>query len=188
MSARSRFTIRGLMLFVAAVACYLAARRALGLVLGAFLTVLVICYALASLLSTRTRMTCAALSALFAVLPWLGLGYGSFVLMGTPDLLLPTIDLPLDIQVPLSWLYWFAETPLYVTSEYSDEFADFICFAGEGAVTVRPFVVFVFWLGFTVTFFLSITSPFVTRRQRVISVPENREKAAPKRQSASEGR
>jgi hypothetical protein len=156
MFATPRFTVRGLMVFIAAVACCLGGSRALGLVLGTFLAALIICYLLASFLSVRARIICASCASFFALLPWLGLGRGSFVLMGPTDRLLPTVALPHVIEVSLAWVYWVAETPVYCISEYSHEFADVILFAGEGIATVRPFIVFVFWLGVAIVFALSV--------------------------------
>jgi hypothetical protein len=153
------------MLIVAAIACCLATTRMLGLVLGAFLAVLVSCYVLASALPVQGRAGCGTLSSVFALLPWLGLGHGSFVLMGNPDRLLPTIELPEGVCAALAWVYWIAETPLYVISEYSHELADVICFAGEGLVIVRPFVVFVFWSGFAAVFALSMFSGLLARNE-----------------------
>jgi hypothetical protein len=87
--------------------------------------------------------------------------------MGNPDRLLPTIELPERVSASLAWVYWIAETPLYVSSEYSRELADFICFAGEGLVTVRPFVVFVFWSGLAFVFVLSTSLAIIAGRERV---------------------
>jgi hypothetical protein len=158
-----RFTLGRLMVLVTATACCLGMFRLLGLVLGTLFVTLMLCYLLASFLSNRNRAICLACCLFFALLPWLDLGHGSFVAMGATDRLLPTISLPSVIRTPLSAFYFVAETPLYFVAEYSYHLADVITFAGEGVVTVRPYVVFVFWLGLAVAFGLSIGTSLVAR-------------------------
>jgi hypothetical protein len=161
MLSTPRFTLSRLMVFVAATACCLGVCRVLGLVLGTFFVTLLLCYLMASFLSLRMRAICAACCSFFALLPWLDLGHGSFVAMGATDRLLPTISLPSVISTPLSAFYFVAETPLHCVSEYSYRFAEVITFAGEGVVTVRPYVVFVFWMGLALAFGLSIGTSLV---------------------------
>jgi hypothetical protein len=151
-----QFTLRGLMVFMVAIACCLSVSRAIGLVLGTFLVALVMCYVLASFQSVRARVICAMCASFFALLPWLGLGHGSFVLMGTSPQSLPTVSIPSVIRPPLAALYALAQGPLNCVPADGNEFSQVIFFAGEGVATVRPFIVFIFWLGFALTFSLSI--------------------------------
>lgn len=150
-----RFTLRGLMMFVAAIAYCLGLSRVLGLVLGTFLFALIGCYVLASFLSLRARVICAACCSFFVLLPWLGLGHGAFIFPGATDSF-PIILLPSVIEIPLSAFYWVAETPLYLVAADGNEFSQVIFFAGEGVARVRPFIVFVFWLSFAIVFALSV--------------------------------
>ncbi len=155
MPNRSRFTMRGFMAFVAGVACLLAAARGSGFALGGFAALLFSVYIVASMLPFRGRAIGALISMGFATLPWLGFGHSSFEVMGIPGLPSPTVDLPQMIYHYLGWIYWLAETPLYVVSGFSDELRQVIWHAGEGLVLVRPFVVFIFWFGVGLTFSLS---------------------------------
>lgn len=155
MRSSIHYTSQGLLSTATALAIFLAVWRRGGVVLAAFAVILAVCYALASLLSNRARLNLAIVALFFASLPWLGLGHGEFVAMGPHEQILPTIQLPNTIHNLLFWPYWAAETPLYILAEYSDACNEVICFAGEGLMTVRPFVVFVYWLGIG----LAIVSP-----------------------------
>jgi hypothetical protein len=158
-----RFTLFRLMAMVAATAYCLAISRVLGLVLGTFLVALVICYVLASLLSLRMRAICATCASFIALLPWLGLGQGAFYFPGAADQL-PTVTLPSVLKSPLSAFYFVAETPLHLVAENSSEFWSVIFF-DSGVGIMRPFFVFVFWLGIALVFGMSAgTSLYADRR------------------------
>jgi len=157
--------IHRLVVIVAAAAFCLAFAWLLGLVPGSFLVVLTSCYVLASSLPIRARAICAACCASMALLPWLGLGHGSMIVVGIGDRLLPTVSLPEALQTPFSVLYDIAETPFRIVFPNGNDLEEFIYFQGEGLVTVRPFVVFLFWLGLCLAFGMSITTSFLNRRR-----------------------
>jgi len=162
--------IRRLLVIAAATAYCLTLAWLLGLVPGSFLVVLTSCYVLASSLPIRARAICAVCCASMALLPWLGLGHGSFILMGPTeqsDRLLPTLTLPEAFQALLSVLYSIAETPFRIVFPNGNDLEEFIYFQGEGLVTVRPFVVFLFWLGLCLAFGMSIATSLWKRRRAV---------------------
>jgi hypothetical protein len=169
MAGTPHFTLARLMAMVAATAYCLAISRVLGLVLGTFLVALVICYVLASLLSPRARTICAACASFIALLPWLGLGHGAFYFPGAAEQL-PTITLPSVLESPLSALYFVAETPLHLVAESNSEFWG-VVFFDSGVGIMRPFVVFVFWLGIALVFGLSAGASLFADRRRGRSDP-----------------
>jgi len=149
-----RFTLSQLLIMVAAIAYCIGMYRFLGRVLGNFFILLMICYAMASFLSLRTRAVGVGVCSFFALLPWLGLGGGAFSYPGT-RFSLPTVALPSLLEIPLSWIYFLAEMPLDLVAENSPEFWEAIFFDTSLGI-MRPFAIFVFWLGFALVFGLSI--------------------------------
>ena len=84
-------------------------------------------------------------SLVFALLPWLGFGGYAFFVPGT-GVELPRLDVLSEEWIPLArQLYSVMELPLYLLGEIPP-LDDLVFFQGEGRVTVRPFMVFVFWL------------------------------------------
>jgi hypothetical protein len=106
-----------------------------------------------------------------ALLPWLGLGHGSMIVVGIGDHLLPTVKLPETVYAPLSVLYTVAEAPFRVEFPNGNDLEEFIYFQGEGLVTVRPFVVFLLWLGLCLAFGMSIAKSLWKRRRAVAPTP-----------------
>lgn len=89
------------------------------------------------------------LCGLVAALPWLGFGSGGFVVLGSTKHL-PRFEswhgsLLLPLYLPLKLLYGPAEFVLHLSTVAGGDFVRVIYFPSEGAATVRPFVVFLFW-------------------------------------------
>src|SRR5262245_16624737 len=104
-------------------------------------------------MEARARMTrwrrilfTAGLASLgISLLPWLGLGGDRFVVPGW-NLHVPRFNL-FDSDL----LYDVVSFPLHLLAEIRP-LDDFIYFQGEGRATVRPFVVFLFWLLLAILF------------------------------------
>jgi len=159
------YTLRGLLTFIAVVACCLGIGRALGFVLGTSFTVLVGCYLVASYFSLRVRIVLLIVALSFALLPWFGIPGYSFATIGPNPRLLPYIDLPEALVSPLSAVYWLAAAPPHLAGDFSHEFAELVFFP-RGKTAVRPFVVFVLWLGIAIVLFLSIGFSLLAQRRR----------------------
>lgn len=157
-----RFTLRGLMVFVAAVAYCLGISRVLGLALGTLLVILMLCYVLASLLSVRTRAICAASCSFLALFEWFDQGDAAIVLSNVDDRL-PNISLPSALGGPLSAFDFLAEFPLRFLAGCGDQYHEIVFV--DFAPFLRPFVVFVFWLGLALAFGLSVGTSLYTRWQ-----------------------
>ena len=159
-----RFTLSQLLITVAIIAYCLGMCIILGWILGEFFVTLMLCYVLISHISIRSRAICAGCCSFLSLLPWLGLGQGVFFYPGAYDSL-PSISLPSVLEVPLSWIYFVAETPLYLVAEYNYRFREDIFFNSPLGI-MRRFAFFVFWLGFALVFGLSIGSSWYAKRRR----------------------
>lgn len=71
-------------------------------------------------------------------------GYAFFI--PNTDIELPRLDLISRHSFPgANLLYLFLAAPLHVLGYTVPGVADWVFFGGEGIVTVRPFMIFVFW-------------------------------------------
>ena len=163
-----RFTTREWLVGVGLVAYSLAMGRALDVVLGWFVAVLIACYLLADALSTRWRLRCAGATFLFALISELRTGGIGFVFPG----LFHGWHLP----VPYAIAQWFdlpfrvIELPLAIACDVSPEFDQAIGSGGPWE-RVEPYMVFAFWFGVTTVFAMSIVSSLIARRKRKQSLP-----------------
>lgn len=159
-----RCLTRGKPAVAIALAAWFVASWFLGVVLGSFGLLLLGCYLGASLLRVRWRVVLAAGALVFAMLPWLGLGHGSFG-YPTGERLLPTLPISTDTRDRLMPLYDWAEIPLRELSwDLPWEFDELINFGGEGVVTVMPFMVFFFWASIAAVFGLSAVAGAIAQR------------------------
>ena len=92
----------------------------------------------------RISLAVGIVSLVLATLPWLGFGAYAFAVPGGG--LVPRLSVVNETDIPCGrLLYGVMETPLQLLGTIPP-IGDFVFFAGEGIVTVRPFMVFVFWL------------------------------------------
>lgn len=98
------------------------------------------------LMTARHRISLAmgVMSFVFAALPWLGFGAYAFAVPGGG--LVPRLSVVNETDFYGGRLLYHAiESPLHLVG-FIPPLGDLVFFAGEGVVTVRPFMVFVFWL------------------------------------------
>jgi hypothetical protein len=146
------------MVLVTATACCLGVCRVLGLVPGTFFVALILCYLLASFLSLRTRVICAACSSFLALFDWYDQVDVAMVFSGVDDRL-PIISLPRVLSAPLSVFSFLAEFPLRCIAASGDQFYEVIFV--DFAPFLRPNAVFVFWMGLALAFGLSVGTSLV---------------------------
>jgi hypothetical protein len=115
-----------------------------GVVAGGYLVVWVSVYALFRQLPGPIRIGGALCAVICCVLPWFNLGRGAFIYPGASKPL-PTFAVPQLLHEPLSRAYGIAQFPVQRATRVHSEISEFVYFADSG--TVRPFVVFIFWLG-----------------------------------------
>jgi len=150
----------------------LAIASVCGPVLSAYACVLVLAYMGGRLLTKGLRVGAAILAGTFAAPPWFGLGDGVFIYPGA-ERALPIVPLEelgcigILVSIPLKILYAVAELPFHFIAFLHDDFDAVICFAGEGVVTVRPFVVFAFWGGIAIVLALGAMAPSTRRKMEV---------------------
>ncbi len=103
------------------------------------------------------------MSLIFALLPWLGLGGYAFVVPGT-DIVPPRLELLSRDSVPMGHqVYSVMEFPLHLVA-LIPPLDDVVYFQGEGVVTVRPFMIFVFWALTGAIFVWIAVRPYVLPR------------------------
>lgn len=99
---------------------------------------------------------------IFSSLPWLGFGSYAFCLPYT-DIFLPRLHLISRDSFPgADLLYSFLAAPLHLLGDTVPGVGYWVFFRGEGIVTARPFMIFVFW--FLVGLFLVLRSWRLARR------------------------
>jgi hypothetical protein len=81
-------------------------------------------------------------SLVMALLPWLGLGGYTFAVPGT-GIIVPRLNLINDYIFDSGIVWDIVAFPLHIVSWV---WPDHVLFSGEGVATVRPFVVFEFYL------------------------------------------
>ena len=111
-------------------------------------------------MTTRHRISLAAgiVSLVLAALPWLGCGAYAFAVPGGG--LIPRLSVVNETDIPGGrLLYGAMEAPLRLLGSIPP-FGDLVFFAGEG-FTVRPFMIFVFWLIVGIVLTWIAVRPFV---------------------------
>ena len=143
------FSLWSFLLAIALIGACLGAGVRLGIVLGVYGTLLVCVYFVARRMGRTTAATCLVVVLFLAVVPWFGVGRGVLIAIGTEQRL-PTIPTPASARDILRGIYDISALPVEVPAFFfGGSFAHFAYFANSH--TVRPFVVFVFWLGIALT-------------------------------------
>jgi hypothetical protein len=134
--------------FVALLGLALLVLNAFQGVLFAWALTLLVIYLLVGRLNARVRGMVLLAACLGAGIPWSGATGYDFRYPGASKPL-PTFSLCSDfrhLRDPLVVLYQCFEVPLHFLAATSEDASTFIYFAGEGVETIRPFVVFAFWM------------------------------------------